>query len=122
MRRHCDVPYGPPRFVPVPWGVMRQSDLQPKGDPETFVEFSHMRIVGLVVVADDLPLPDRPSWAEGPIGGLSHAVISIRAEETDEPGGRITLAITNQLPVDYVPVQAQSHPRRQGDGDDGDQA
>lgn len=114
MNRRGEIPYEPRRWPKVPWFCVEESDLHPQGEPETYVEFCSMRIVGMRVKSDGvLPLP---------LGeGCSDAMISIRALETDEPGGVITLAITNALPIDYSPiiVPAHSNPRRSIDKDDG---
>jgi hypothetical protein len=99
----------PQRYTRVSWGLVRQSDLEPQGDPETMVETSRMRIFGLLIKAGDALLPE----------GATHAMLAIRAVETGEPGGHITMALSATLPLHHTPVQ--SNPRRYAE-DEGDQA
>jgi hypothetical protein len=112
MGRH-DIPYDPRRYPKVPWSCITEADLHAVGDPEVSVDFSHMRILSMRVTWDGvIPLPD----------GCSDAMISIRALDDGEPGGVITLAITNNLPIDYAPVPSQSNPKRHFDKDESDGA
>lgn len=104
MGVRCDMDR-PQRYVRVSWDLIRQTDLEPQGEPETLVETSRMRIFGLVIKAGDALLPN----------GASHAMLSIRAIDSGEPGGRITMALTSSLPVCVVP----DYPQRYDDDGDG---
>lgn len=90
------------RYARVSWGLVKQADLEPQGEPETMVETSRMRIFGLLIRAGDALLPD----------GASHQMLAIRAIETGEPGGLITMAITRALPIQPPQMQLLSGPRR----------
>lgn len=90
------------RYAVVQWGLVRQTDLEPQGEPETLIEAYRMRVFGLLIKAGDALLPD----------GDSHAMLAIRATENGEPGGEITMAIAATVPFSPEPVNLQSNPRR----------
>ena len=85
------------RYSTVPW-LRDVSDLRPYGAPETTVELCHGRDIthGLRIVA--------------PFGPGTDAMLAVHAVRDS---GVITLAITNVIAYDLVPVEpAQSNPRR----------
>lgn len=90
------------RYAVVPWGLVRQTDLEPQGEPETLVEAHRMRVFGLLIKAGDALLPD----------GASHAMLAIRAVDSAAPGGDITIAIAATLPFKPTTVNVQSNPVR----------
>lgn len=101
----------PRRYTTVPW-LSDDGDLQPQGEVATSVELR-----GGEEVAVGL-------WIREPFGKGSDTMLTIHALKGDgTDGGTITLAITHEIALQVQPVverNLQSNPRRQADGDPGD--
>lgn len=93
----------PQRFLRqrLPWIALDEQDLRSQGDPETVVFLPGARgsIVGLRILGLD-----------------DHVMVGIREDVHGQP---VSMAITNEL---QIGAPMQSNPRRQTDGDSGDQA